>query len=172
MRPVSSRLSTGSRRVRAIRLRRVMLTVLAGGLIVAAGLAATMSASIKAQGKAHHPVARRAPIPRSRYTGEPQLPQASATPLGAELAARRFVRDYGSWNGRQLQTIPAADATSRVLAVIEQGVRQPAVASVDAVDSVRMARVGPGQYVVTSAIGNFLLGRQGSQWLVVSVPGD
>jgi hypothetical protein len=35
-----------------------------------------------------------------------------------------------------------------------------------------MARVGPGKYVVTSAIGNFLLGRQGSQWLVVSVPGD
>lgn len=28
------------------------------------------------------------------------------------------------------------------------------------------------RYLATSAVGNFLIGRRGSRWLVVSTPGD
>ena len=41
----------------------------------------------------------------------------------------------------------------------------------NAVASVRAAAAGAEGDLVTSAIGNFLIGRRGSRWLVVSLPG-
>jgi hypothetical protein len=41
-----------------------------------------------------------------------------------------------------------------------------------AVDSIRLAAAAPDRYVVTSIVGNFLVGRRESLWLVVSLPGD
>ena len=40
------------------------------------------------------------------------------------------------------------------------------------VASVRLAPAPHGTYVVTSAIGNFLVGTRRSRWLVISLPGD
>jgi hypothetical protein len=69
-------------------------------------------------------------------------------------------------------TIPGRDTTRRVLGLLEHGGRLGTVDVADAVASVRIARAPRGTYVVTSAIGNFLVGRQRSRWLVISVPGD
>jgi hypothetical protein len=62
--------------------------------------------------------------------------------------------------------------TRRVLGVLEHNGRLGAVDAANAVASVRIAPAPGGIYVVTSAIGNFLVGRQRSRWLVISLPGD
>jgi hypothetical protein len=59
-----------------------------------------------------------------------------------------------------------------VIRLIEHAGRIGTSAAVDAVASVRLASAGGHGYAVTSAIGNFLLGRPERRWLVVSVPGD
>jgi hypothetical protein len=56
--------------------------------------------------------------------------------------------------------------------MVEHEGRRGAVQAAGAVASVRIAPASAGTYVVTSAIGNFLTGRKGSQWLVLSLPGD
>jgi hypothetical protein len=68
--------------------------------------------------------------------------------------------------------IAASDVTWRVLGLLEHGSRPGGVDVANAVASVRIARVLRGSYVVTSAIGNFLVGRRRSRWLVISLPGD
>jgi hypothetical protein len=88
------------------------------------------------------------------------------------MAAIRFVRDYARWSSGRLAAIPAEDATRRVIRLLEQAGKIGMGATTDAVASVPIAPAGEHGYVVTSAIGNFLLGRRGPRWLVVSLPGD
>jgi hypothetical protein len=59
-----------------------------------------------------------------------------------------------------------------VLGLLEHGRRLGGVVVANAVASVRIAHARRGIYVVTSVIGNFLLGRRRSRWLVISLPGD
>ena len=68
--------------------------------------------------------------------------------------------------------MPSLDATRRVLGLLEHGGQPGTVDAANAVASVRMARTSLGTYVATSAIGNFLVGRKRSRWLVISLPGD
>jgi hypothetical protein len=68
--------------------------------------------------------------------------------------------------------MPSRDVTWRVLGLLERDGRLDTVDAANAVASVRIARASHGAYVVTSAIGNFLVGRQRSRrWLVISLPG-
>jgi hypothetical protein len=83
-----------------------------------------------------------------------------------------FVRDYALWSGRRVATMPGRDMTRRVLGLLEHGGRLGGVDVANAVASVRIAHASRATYVVTSAIGNFLVGRQRSRWLVISLPGD
>jgi hypothetical protein len=68
--------------------------------------------------------------------------------------------------------MPGLDVTRRVLGLLEHGDRLGTVDVANAVASVRIARAPRGTYVVTSTIGNFLVGRERSRWLVISLPGD
>lgn len=108
----------------------------------------------------------------ARYEGEPFLPRHAGVAPAPWRAAVRFVRDYSAWSAGRLAAIPAEDATERVIWLLEQTGRNGTGATADRVTSVRMAPAGANGYVVTSAIGNFLIGRRGSRWLVVSLPGD
>ena len=56
--------------------------------------------------------------------------------------------------------------------MLEHEGRRGTVEVASAVASVRIAPASTGTYVVTSAVGNFLMGRQRSHWLVISLPGD
>lgn len=114
-------------------------------------------------------VARVSPQPYGRET---ELPQGSTTPPGPRKAGVRFVCDYSAWSSGRLIAIPAKDATERVIRLLEQTGRNGTGATADAVASVRIASAGASRYVVTGAIGNFLIGRRRSRWLVVSLPGD
>jgi hypothetical protein len=150
----------------------VVATVVAAALIVAAESAAVLSASA-----VHRSNARHHRIPRERalgvaYGGEPHLRSASRTASGPWIAAVRFVRDYGRWSDGQLASMPTEDATPRVIRLFDrQGRSTEADFDADA-GSVRIAPAGPGRYVVTSPVGNFLVARPGGRWLVVSLPGD
>jgi hypothetical protein len=146
--------------------------VVAGGLVVAAEIAATLSPAPVHQVRRQHPTARlraRSPAPEA---GEPELLSASIIPMPARSAAVTFVRDYALWSSRRATTMPARDVTRRVLGLLEHGGRLGTVDVANAVASVRIARTPRGTYVVMSAIGNFLVGRQRSRWLVISLPGD
>ena len=68
--------------------------------------------------------------------------------------------------------LPGSEMTGRVRGLLAHADRLGTVDVPTAVSSVRIARAASGAYVVTSAIGNFLVGRQGSRWLVISLPGD
>jgi hypothetical protein len=68
--------------------------------------------------------------------------------------------------------MPASDTTRRVFVLLENEGRHAAVEVNTAAASVRSAPARGGTYVVTSAIGNFLVGRQPSRWVVISLPGD
>jgi hypothetical protein len=68
--------------------------------------------------------------------------------------------------------MPASDTTRRVSVLLENEGRHGAVEVNTAVASVRIGPAPGGAYVVTSAIGNFLVGRQRSRWVVFAVPGD
>jgi hypothetical protein len=77
------------------------------------------------------------------------------------------------WNSRRLAQIPAADATARVIRLLEHQPRSAARGGAyAAAASVRIAPARAHIYVVTSAVGNFLIGRHESKWTVVSLPGD
>ena len=108
------------------------------------------------------------------YGGEPHLPRASGLAPGPWAAAVRFVRDYAWWISRRVATMPGRDVTRRVLGLLEHRGRLGTVDLATAVASVRIARAPRGTYVVTGAIGNFLVGRQRqlSRWLVISLQGD
>jgi hypothetical protein len=153
-------------------LQRVALTVAAGALVVTAEVAATLSAASVHQPTARRPAAGAAPRPPSPQHGEPELPASSSAPSSARSAATRFVRDFARWSSGRARTIPSRDMTGQVLRLLEAEDRAGAVDVVHAVASVRIAPAQGGTYVVTSAIGNFLVGRQQSRWLVISLPGD
>jgi hypothetical protein len=150
----------------------VAVTTAAVTLVLAAEIAATLSATAAHAPKPRHAATVRAHASPLRYTGEPYLPPRSTAPGAARIAAVRFVRDYALWNSGRLGAIPAQDATRRVIRLLEQAGKIDRGASTDAVASVRVASAGEHGRVVTSAIGNFLIGRRGQRWLVVSLPGD
>jgi hypothetical protein len=83
-----------------------------------------------------------------------------------------FVRDYSLWSRRRVTSMPDRDVTTRVLGLLKHGGRLGSVDAANAVASVRIAAARRRTYVVTSTIGNFLVGRQRSRWLVISLPGD
>jgi hypothetical protein len=148
------------------------LTIIAIVLVIAAEVAAAMSSvGTRPPTPFHrnHPVAAATPPTAS---GEPQLPDGAGIPSAPRSAAVRFVRDYTLWSGRERHRIPTGDATSRVIALLTQEGRQNQVPAYEAVASIRMTPDQFGRYVVTSAIGNFLVGRWGPRWLVISLPGD
>jgi hypothetical protein len=153
-------------------VRRIVVTLVAGGFVIAATVLGTLSpAGAPTRDVTHRiTVAARTSLPR--YGGEPVLrPDSAATPAPWR-AAVRFARDYAAWTAGRLTAIPAEDATERVILLLEESGRNGTGATADAVASVRMAPAGAHGYVVTSSIGNFLIGRRGSHWLVVSLPGD
>jgi hypothetical protein len=165
------RYDVDQRRVTAAWFRRVALTVVAAGLVVAADVLATLGA---ARPRTRHVTPRMTVVAhpaRPPYGGEPQLRQDSTAPPAPWKAAVRFVRDYSAWNRGRLGAIPAQDATRRVIRLLEQAGRHSIRATADVTGSVRVAPAGAHRYVVTSTIGNFLLGRRGQQWLVISPPG-
>jgi hypothetical protein len=157
---------------RGVLVRRVVVTVMAGALIIAAEVAATLSPAVG------HPPSRQRPRPIVRPTsggsepGEPVLRSTSSDPRLAQSAAVTFVRDYALWSSRRVATMPGRDMTRHVLGLLEHRGRLGAVSVANAVASVRIARASRSAYVVTSAIGNFLVGKQRSRWLVISLPGD
>jgi hypothetical protein len=148
------------------------VTVVAGALIVAAELAATLSPAAVHPPSRQRPTAIVRPASGAPEPGEPVLRSTSSVPRLARSAAATFVRDYALWSSRRVATMPMRETTRRVLGLLEHGGRVGTVDLADAVASVQIARAPRGNYVVTSAIGNFLVGRQGSRWLVISLPGD
>lgn len=150
---------------------RVAVSVVAGALILAAELAATLSAVSVHSSPAKRPPAKAASGIRFADPGEPQLHAASSAPSAPRLAAVRFVRDYALWRSGRSRTMPARDMTTRVLRSLELEGRGGGIDAAAAAASVRIAPAPGGRYVVTSLVGNFLVGWQ-SRWVVVSVPGD
>jgi hypothetical protein len=141
-------------------------------LVAAAEVAATLTAT-----EAHPPAGRRSATSPARLTsspsaGEPQLAARSSVPPRPRLAAVRFVRDYAHWSGGWPAAIPGRDASRRVIRLLEHERRHPAVAAAEAVASVRIAPAGVDRYLVTSAVGNFMIAGRGSRWRVVTLPGD
>jgi hypothetical protein len=138
-------------------VRRLALTVVAAGLVVGAEGSATLSPA--------------APVPKP-YGGEPQPYQNSLAPRAPWIAAVRFVRDYAAWEAGRLARLPSHDATERVIELLKHAGRHRLAATRGITRSVRMTASGARQYMVISVVGNFLIGRQGSRWMAVSVPGD
>jgi hypothetical protein len=144
--------------------RRVALTVAAAGLVVTAELLATLSAATPRTRHATHRMTVVA-HPALPYEGEPQLSEHLTAPLAPRKAAVRVVLDYSAWSSGRLGAIPAQDATRRVIRLLEQAERHSISATADVTGSVRVGPVGAHGHVVTSTIGNFLVGRRGgSGW--------
>jgi hypothetical protein len=165
-------LGPNRRRMGSIRVRRLALVALATGFMLAAEALATHG---PATPHSHHVSARPRAAPDADFLardGEPQLPARFTAPGALATAAARFVRDYAAWEAGRLPTLPGRDAAARVIELLEHAGRHGLGAIADLRASVRLAFAGAGRYVVTSAVGNFLLGQRGSRWLVVSVPGD
>jgi hypothetical protein len=59
-----------------------------------------------------------------------------------------------------------------VIRLLEHGGRHGLDAIDDLSGAVRIASDRTSRYLVTSVVGNFLIGRRGSRWRAVSVPGD
>jgi len=106
------------------------------------------------------------------YGGEPHLPRLSQIAPGPWAAAVRFVGDYARWTDDRLVAMPAEDATPRVIGLLEGQVRDTGADLRADPGSVHIAPSGARRYVVTSPVGNFLVGQRGGRWLVVSLPGD
>ena len=147
---------------RGAMLRRVAVTVVAAARVVAAEIAATLSPAPVHQARRQRPARVRAryPVPEP---GEPELPATTNVSLAARSAAVSFVRDYTLWSGCRVATMPGLDMTRRVLGLLEHGDRLVTGDVANAVASVRIARGSRDTYVVTSTIGNFLVGKQRSR---------
>lgn len=109
-----------------------------------------------------------APVKR----GEPQLSHGSTTLPAVRAAAVRFVRDDLAWQGGRLAAIPSQDATPQVVRLLKRARRHDVRIAADPAKSVRIASLSTNRYLVMSVVGNFLVDRHGSRWLVVSLPGD
>ena len=151
--------------------RRLAISCLAIVLVALAEVAATLSATAPHRPEVARRARVRAPIAPERYGGEPELPRNSAIPPRARAAAIRFVRDYALWSAGRLASIPAGEATHRVLRLLEQEGRHAGPDAASAARSVELSIAG-GSYLVTSTVGNFLIGMSRSRWLVISLPGD
>jgi hypothetical protein len=152
--------------------RRLALAAVAGGVVVAFGALATFSPPRPSSRHASHPwkaATRKASRP---YGGEPRLAATSTAPRAPWAAAVRFVRDYAAWEAGRLARLPSHDATQRVIRLLEHAGRHGLGATRDLRRLIRVAASGARQYVVISVAGNFLIGRRGSRWMAVSVPGD
>src|SRR5207248_3156051 len=125
------RYGVDQRRLTAPRLRRVMLTAVAVGLVVAADVLATLGAATPRTRHITHPMTVVAHSAPPRPEGEPQLSQHSTAPPAPWGAAVRFVRDYSAWNRGGLGAIPAQDATPRVIRLLEQAGRHTIRATAD-----------------------------------------
>ena len=152
-------------------MRRAAVAVIAAALVVAAEVVATLSATAAHRANAHDTRSVRARVAPMPYGGEPHLSLDSHVPSGPRIAAVRFVRDYALWRSGRLATIPVKDATLRVIRLLERERRSAGMATDVAMRWVRIASAGGQRYVVTSAVGNFLVGTRRSRWLVVSLPG-
>jgi hypothetical protein len=160
-----------------VRARRGALNVAVIGLVGGATVASTLSAGSSPARRSPHPQRSSAAVPAltrspSPYTGEPELPRSSRVPRPARTAAVRFVRHYEAWTAGRLEAIPRGDATARVMRLLERAGRRAGQFSPSDLVSVRIAPADGRGYVVTSVIGNFLVGSSGSHWLVMSLPGD
>jgi hypothetical protein len=153
--------------------RRVAVTALAVALVAAAEVAATLSATSVRRIRANNRDVVHTRVPPAPYGGEPHLVGAgSGIPSAVRAAALSFVRDYVSWSAGSLRTLPAGDASLRVIRLLR---RQGPLVGIDADQAsrpVHVARTGTGSFVVTSGAGNFLITRSRSRWVVVSMPGD
>jgi hypothetical protein len=150
----------------------VAVTALAAALIVAAESLAVLSASAVHRANAQHHRIRPERAVAVAYGGEPHLRGATRTASGPWIAVVRFVRDYGRWGDGRLAALPTEDATPRVIRLLDrQGRSTGANLGADA-GTVRIAPASTRSYMVTSPVGNFLVGRRGGRWLVVSLPGD
>jgi hypothetical protein len=160
--------------VRASATRRAALSLAALALILASAALSAGSRGASSRGAArrrgHSPTVT-SPQPPV-YGGEPDLARRTSAPRPARRAAVRFVRDYEQWSEGRLSGLPAGDATGRVIAILERRGRAGGVAASDVAASVRLARGGRRNYIVTSRVGNFIVAKRGSQWLVTSLPGD
>ena len=162
--------ATSRYRRRAVALRAAV-TLAAAALLIGAETTAILSTS-----RAHHlnehfrrrsrPVALAVP-----YGGEPHISSAGGAGSGPWVAAARFVRDYDRWSDGQLSTVPPEDATARVIRLLDRQDRAVGVELGDVATEVRIAPTRRRTYVVTSPVGNFLVGRSDGRWLVVSLPG-
>jgi hypothetical protein len=148
------------------------VTFLAAALVAAAESAAVLSASAVHRPSLHHHRIRKEDAVAVPYGGEPQLPSASRTVSGPWTAAVRFVRDYARWSDGQLAAVATEDATPRVITLLDRLGRGTGSDPRADAGSVRMQPAGLQTYVVTSRVGNFLVGQRGGRWLVVSLPGD
>src|SRR5437764_11925309 len=107
-----------------------------------------------------------------RQAAPTALPRGSTASRAPWIAAVRFVRDYAAWEAGRLAMLPSHDATERVIRLVEHAGRRGPGATRDVTRSVRVAASGEHRYVATSALGNFVIGRQGARWMAVSAPGD
>jgi hypothetical protein len=156
----------------AVRARRAVLTL---AVIASVGGAAVMSSLAPAPTTVSHtrPLTTRHPHSRLKsHAGEPELRRSSRAAPAPERAALRFIRDLQRWAHNRVRTIPAVDATPRIVGLLTRRGRRAAVNSSPLLPLVRMAPAGLHEYVATSVLGNFLVGRRGAHWLIVSLPGD
>ena len=106
MRRRAGRYDVDQRRLTGPWLRRVALTVVAAGLVVAAEVLAALSAATPGTRHVAHPVRVVAHSAPSPYGGEPQLSQHPTIPRAPWKAAVRFVRDYSAWRSGTLGRFP------------------------------------------------------------------
>jgi hypothetical protein len=139
-------------------LPRAAVTAVAGALVVAAEIAAVLSPSPFHHSRRERPIASLRAISPVPEPGEPELPPAANASLPARSAAAAFVRDYALWSSHRARTFPG-DTTRRVLVTLEHEGRRGAVQATTAAAFLRIAPASAGIYVATSAIGNFLVGR-------------
>jgi hypothetical protein len=164
------------RSTRAVKVRRALVMAVAIILVGVAEVGAVLSAGgagvsrnrARSEVRAAPPTTR----PLSDRYGEPHIGTGATAPVAPLRAAIRFVRDYALWSQGHLPRLPAGDATTRVIRQLEQRGRIPTGNVSQAVSSVHVEPGGSNGYVVTTIAGNFLVGRRGSRWVVVSLPGD
>ena len=156
----------------AVRARRAVLTLAVIGSVGGAAVVSSVAPGPPTVSHSRPHAPRQAPSRLMSYGGEPELLRSSRGAQAPESAALRFIRDLRRWAQKRLGTIPAVDATHRVVRLLTQRGRSAAVTTSHLLPLVRMAPTGPDEYVATSVVGNFLVRRRGAHWLVVSLPGD
>jgi hypothetical protein len=161
---------------RGVRRRRAALSTAALALIVSILVLAHSAGSGNPGSRHAGDLTQRSGVvsrPRPRfYGGEPDLRQSSPAPRAASKAASRFVRNYKTWSEGRLARLSAKDATGRVIALLERRGRAAGAATAGVAATVRLAPLAAHKCVVTSPVGNFLIGKRGSGWRVISLPGD